>query len=127
MGFLRDFGTKLSSAMKTIFADDPEQYVEETEGANLTKIAAIGLKDGTIKQEDAVELIKAQRKNNEKAELTSKRIERSVQLTPSDKTDFRNDSTMDRAQSVDVKSTPASELENHKRAPGGRERDDKTK
>ena len=127
MGFLREFGNKLGSAMKTIFADDPEQYVEDVDGASLTTVAAIGLKEGKINQKEAVELINAQRKNGEKADLVSQRVERDIVLTPSDKTDFRNDATMDEAQRVKVASKTSGELENHERVPGGRERDEKSK
>ena len=127
MGFLREFGSKLGSAMKTLIGNDPEQYVEDVDGASLTTVAAVGLKEGKINQKEAVELINAQRKNNEKAELVSQRVERDIVLTPSDKSDFRNDATMDSAQNVKVEAKPAKELENHERVPGGRDRDEKSK
>ena len=127
MGFLREFGSKLGSAMKTIIGNDPEQYVEDIDGASLTTVAAVGLKEGKINQKEAVELINAQRKNGEQADLVSQRVERDIVLTPSDKTDFRNDATMESAQKVKVDTKPAGELANHERVPGGRERDDKSK
>ena len=127
MGFLREFGSKLGSAMKSILGNDPEQYVEDTDGVSFTTAAAIGLKEGKITQKEAVELINAQRKNGEQADLVSQRVERDIVLTPSDKTDFRNDATMDSAQKVKVDTKPAGELANHERVPGGRERDDKSK
>ena len=82
MGFLREFGSKLGSAMKTLIGNDPEQYVEDVDGVSLTTVAAVGLKEGKINQKEAVELINAQRKNNEKAELVSQRVERDIVLTP---------------------------------------------
>ena len=74
MGFLREFGNKLGSAMKTIFADDPEQYVEDVDGASLTTVAAIGLKEGKINQKEAVELLMLKEKMEKKLILFLKEL-----------------------------------------------------
>lgn len=127
MGFLKEFTSKMASGLKSIFADDPTQYVEVSGVGSLTTAAAIGMKEGIINQKEAIELIKVNKGTDIAAENIEQRIEASITLNPSDKNDFRNDSTMENAQKVKVETKPAGELENHARMPGGREREDKIK
>lgn len=119
MGLLSTVG----KGLKALFADDPNQYVEDADEANLTTVAAVAIKNGSISKEDAAKLIQSQRDSVKRAEESNAKVEAEIQILPSDKSDFRNDATMEQAQSTKVNVRPASELENHERKSGGKERD----
>lgn len=126
MGFISSVMNGIGTGLKKFISNDPSLLVETT-GEGLTTSVAVAVKEGNMTKKEAAELIRALRENEKDANATDQRIENGVKLTPSDKTDFRNDSTMEKTQSVNVEIKPAGELPNHERAAGGRERDSKTK
>ncbi len=119
MGILSAIG----KGFKTLFSDDPNQYVEDENGANLTTVSAVAIKDGNLSKEDAANLIRAQRESIKMAETSNAKVEAEIKILPSDKSDFREDDTINRIQATNVTVKPAGELENHERKPGGRERE----
>ena len=119
MGILSAIG----KGFKTLFSDDPNQYVEDENGANLTTVSAVAIKDGNLSKEDAANLIRAQRESIKMAETSNAKVEAEIKILPSDKSDFREDDTINRIQATNVTVKPAGELENHERQPGGRERE----
>jgi len=119
MGILSAIG----KGFKTLFSDDPNQYVEDENGANLTTVSAVAIKDGNLSKEDAANLIRAQRESIKMAETSNAKVEAEIKILPSDKSDFIEDDTINRIQATNVTVKPAGELENHERKPGGRERE----
>ena len=126
MGFIRNVINGIGTGAKKIFASDPSSYVESA-GESLKTAIALAVKEGVMSKKEAAEIIRAERENERDALAIDKRIENGVQLSPSDKTDFRSDSTMEKVQSVNVEVKPAGQLPNQERASGGRDRDSKMK
>ena len=83
-------------------------------------------KDGIMSKAEVAELMRVLREEERRAEKSSKITENDIKLTPSDKTDFRDDKTMETVKGSNVSVKPAGELENHERQSGGRERDSRT-
>lgn len=125
MGSIKEGFKRFISGLSKIFGDDPNQYVEAV-GEGLTTSGAIAVKNGSMSKEQVAELIRASRESDRQANSTDKRIEGGITLTPSDKSGFRDDSTMEQVNKSNVSVRPAGELENHVRQAGGRERDSKT-
>lgn len=115
--------SSMSKGFKALFSDDPNQYAEDGSEANLTTVSAVAIKNGELSKEDAARLIQAQRESAKMAEASNAKVEAEIKILPSDKSDFRDDDTINRVQATNVKVKPAGELENHERKPGGRERE----
>ncbi len=125
MGFINSVLKGIGAGLKKFVSDDPNLYVE-TAGEGLTTSGAVAVKDGKMSKTEVAELMRALRENERDAERVNQKIENGVKLTPSDKTDFRDDQTMEKVKGSNVSVRPAGELENHERQPGGRERDSRT-
>ena len=115
----------VARVINSLFIETESQFVSDDDDKNLEGTLVRSVKEGNFPKEDAKQLIETYMLSViKKAENLSKRIENSVPLLPSDKSDFRNDSTVEKA-SIYVETKPAGELENHRRTPGGRGRGQK--
>ena len=126
MGFINSVLKGIGTGLKKFITDDPNLYVETAE-EGLTTSGVVAVKNGNMSKAEVAELMRALRENERDAERVNKRIENGVKLTPSDKTDFRDDKTMEAVKESNVSVRPAGELPNHERAAVGRERDSKMK
>ena len=115
----------VSRVCKSLFGETESQFVPYDDDKNLEGTLVRSVKEGNFSKKDAKELLQTYMLSAvNKAKELSKKIENSITILPSDKTDFRNDSTVEQA-SIHVETKPAGELENHKRTPGGRGRGQK--
>ena len=121
MGLLKEVG----KGLKELFGDNPDQYVEINDDESLMSAAALAIKGKVITKEVALELIGFRKKKDEEAKKRAKSVEDEIQILPSDKSSFRNDSTIEEINSRKIDTRPASELENHKRIKGGKSRGSK--
>lgn len=116
----------LLNAGNKLFADDPTQYVE-SDDESLATVSAVAIKEGKLSKDDAVTLLGSFKKFKGISEAFQTKVENAIRLLPSDKSDFRDDSTVEKVKATNIDSKPAGELENHQRARGGRARDDRSK
>lgn len=108
---------------KSLFIETTSQFVEYDDDKTLENTLVDSVKNGFSKI-NAKDLLGTSMNIGKKARDYSKKIDDSVRLSTSDKTDFRNDTTMENA-SIHVETKPAGELDNHRRTPGGRVRGQK--